>query len=127
MHTRDSVVAAVAAMFPAASRSRILALLDTYGMEPYERERERVQAAILALCAGGEDKLAEYVAVAKRDYRDVLFWAEYPDEAKVETKGGARAVRQARPRAPGGAAGLNPAPCPTVPLRERRARCARTR
>jgi hypothetical protein len=84
-HTRDSVVAAIAAAFPAASRSRVLDLLDTYGVESYERERERVQAAILVLCAGSEDKLAEYVAVAKRDYRDVLYWAEYPDDAKIDT------------------------------------------
>jgi len=24
------------------------------------------------------------VAVAKRDYRDVLFWAEYPEESKLD-------------------------------------------
>ena len=27
----------------------------------------------------------EYVAVAKRDYRDVLFWAEYPEESRLDT------------------------------------------
>ena len=34
---------------------------------------------------GNEEKLREFVAVAKRDYRDVLFWAENPEEAKLDT------------------------------------------
>jgi len=57
-----------------SSWARVLELLDSYGVEPYERERERVQVAILKLSAGSEAKVREYVAVAKRDYRDVLFW-----------------------------------------------------
>jgi hypothetical protein len=60
-------------------------LLDDYGMEPDERERERVQLDILKLSDGNEEKVREYVAVAKRDYRDVLFWAEYPEESKLDT------------------------------------------
>jgi hypothetical protein len=67
-----------------SSWARVLELLDSYGVEPYERERERVQVAILKLSAGSEAKVREYVAVAKRDYRDVLFWAEYPEESKLD-------------------------------------------
>ena len=63
----------------------MLELLDTYGVESYERERERVQLAILKLSAGSEEKVREFVAVAKRDYRDVLFWAEYPEESRLDT------------------------------------------
>ena len=63
----------------------MLELLDSYGVEPYEQERERVQLAILKLSGGSEEKLREFVAVAKRDYRDVLFWAEYPEEARLDT------------------------------------------
>jgi len=63
----------------------VLELLDSYGVESYERERERVQLAILKLSEGNEEKLREFVAVAKRDYRDVLFWAENPDEARLDT------------------------------------------
>ncbi len=63
----------------------MLERLDMYGVEPYERERERVQLAILKLSAGNEEKVREFVAVAKRDYRDVLFWAEYPEEARLDT------------------------------------------
>ncbi|HYR24029.1 MAG TPA: hypothetical protein VEP30_14015 [Chthoniobacterales bacterium] len=84
-HSRDEVVAAVEATFPKESWSRVLELLDTYGIEAYERERERVQLAILKLSEGNEEKLREFVAVAKRDYRDVLFWAEYPEEARLDT------------------------------------------
>ena len=68
-----------------SSWARVLELLDSYGVEPYEQERERVQVAILKLSAGSEAKVREYVAVAKRDYRDVLFWAEYPEESRLDT------------------------------------------
>ena len=63
----------------------MLELLDRYGVESYERERERVQLAILKLSEGNEEKLREFLAVAKRDYRDVLFWAGNPEEARLDT------------------------------------------
>src|SRR2546430_10474405 len=84
-HSRDEVVAAVQGSFPDSSRTRVLELLDGYGVESYERERERVQLAILKLSNGSEERLREFVAVAKRDYRDVLFWAENPEEARLDT------------------------------------------
>jgi hypothetical protein len=68
-----------------SSWARVLELLDSYGVEPDERERERVQLDILKLSGGSEEKVREYVAVAKRDYRDVLFWAEYPEESRLDT------------------------------------------
>src|SRR5438067_3530253 len=83
--SRDEVVAAVEVAFPESNCARVLKLLDSYGVESYERERERVQLAILKLSAGSEEKVREFVAVAKRDYRDVLFWAEYPEEARLDT------------------------------------------
>ena len=83
--SRDEVVTGVEAAFPQSSRTRVLEVLDTYGVESYERERERVQLAILKLSEGNEEKLREFVAVAKRDYRDVLFWAENPKEARLDT------------------------------------------
>jgi hypothetical protein len=84
-HSRDEVVAAIQATFPESSRTRVMELLDGYGVESYERERERVQLAILKLSEGNEEKLREFVAVAKRDYRDVLFWTENPEEARLDT------------------------------------------
>jgi hypothetical protein len=83
--TRQEVVAAIQAAFPENSCPRVFELLDTYGVEPYERERERVQLAILKLSGESEEKVREFVAVAKRDYRDVLFWAEHPEEARLDT------------------------------------------
>jgi hypothetical protein len=83
--TRDEVVAVVQKTFPESAHARVLELVDSYGLESYERERERVQLGILKLSEGNEEKLREFVAVAKRDYRDVLFWAEYPGEAKLDT------------------------------------------
>ena len=41
-------------------------------------ERERVQQAILTLSAGDVGKLSHNVEVALQDYREVLYWAEYP-------------------------------------------------
>jgi hypothetical protein len=73
-HSRDEVVAVVRNSFPESAHARVIELLDTYGVESYERERERVQLAILKLSGGSEEKMREFVAVAKRDYRDVLFW-----------------------------------------------------
>jgi hypothetical protein len=84
-HSRDEVVAVVQKNFPDDTHTRVLEMLDTYGVESYERERERVQLAILKLSAGNENKLREFVTVAKRDYRDILFWADNPDEAKLDT------------------------------------------
>jgi hypothetical protein len=84
-HSRDEVVAVVQKTFPARARARVVELLDTYGIESYERERERVQLAILKLSERDEEKLREFVGVAKRDYRDVLFWAENPEGARLDT------------------------------------------
>ena len=85
-----------------SSWARVLELLDNYGVESYERERERVQVAILKLSAGSEEKVREYLAVAKRDYRDVLFWAEYPEESRLDTLGekakGEKNAREIRDR-----------------------------
>ena len=84
-HSGDQVVASVEATFPKSGWARVLDLLESYGVESYERERKRVQLAILKLSAGSEEKVREYVAAAKRGYRDVLFWAEYPEESRLDT------------------------------------------
>jgi hypothetical protein len=84
-HSREEVVAAVQKTFPESAQARVLELLDSFGVESYEPERERVQLAILKLSEGNEEKLREFVAVAKRDYRDVLFWAENREEARLDT------------------------------------------
>jgi hypothetical protein len=64
-------------------RLRVLAHLAQYGQEPYERERTRVQLAVLRLSQGQPDRIADLIGAAKRDYRDVLMWAEYPEEGRA--------------------------------------------
>src|ERR1700731_3917491 len=83
--SRDEVLAAVQKAFPESSQTQVLESLDNYGIESYEHERERVQLAILKLSEGNEEKLREFAAIAKRDYRDVLFWVEYPEESRLNT------------------------------------------
>ena len=94
MHSRDDVVESVQGTFPKSSWARVLELLDSFDVEPCERERERVQGAILKLSAASEAKVREYVAVAKRDYRDVLFWAEYPEESRLDTPERSERIRK---------------------------------
>jgi hypothetical protein len=65
--------------FPAAAFSDVLRLLDEYGTEDYHREKERVQLAVLKLASGSQGNLRGSIEDAKRDYRDVLSAAEYPD------------------------------------------------
>jgi|CXWL01.1.fsa_nt_gi hypothetical protein len=48
-HTRQEVMAAVLGLFPSRSAKSVLEILDLYGAESHEPERERVQMAILAL------------------------------------------------------------------------------
>jgi hypothetical protein len=57
----------------------VMSLLDEYGVESWQRERPRVQLAVLKLSAGDLKKLRDQIASAKCDYRDVLSGAEYPD------------------------------------------------
>jgi len=74
--TRLDVEAAAKTVFPPGDARSVLAILDLYGIEPHEPERERVQLAILALCEGDEARLRSLVRTAKTDYRDVLSWVE---------------------------------------------------
>lgn len=92
--SREDVVAAISSVFPSAESERVLTLLDTYGVHPYERERERVQLAIISLSEGDEEKLRYFLSVAKRDYRDVLFWSEYAADAKIDTPEKKRQMRE---------------------------------
>jgi hypothetical protein len=73
---REEVLAIVAGLFPEAEVPAIMRILDGYGAQSREPERERVQLAILKLSEGQKSKLQHYVEAAKRDYRDVLHWSE---------------------------------------------------
>jgi hypothetical protein len=63
--------------------SLILKILHRYGEEEYERESPRFQLAIIKLSAGDLNRLEKHVDLAKKDYRDVLAFAEYPEEMRM--------------------------------------------
>ncbi len=44
---------------------------------------ERVQLALLKLSEGSLAKLAQLCAAAQVDWRDVLLWAEYPEQGRL--------------------------------------------
>lgn len=62
-----------------------MALLNEYGTSRWETGQERVQLAILKLCKGDRDELPKLVRMAKVDWRDVIAYAEYPEEMKTNT------------------------------------------
>jgi hypothetical protein len=60
----------------------VVTILDEYGIEKWQRERDRVQLAVLKLAKGSMTSLRHWIDVAKYDYRDVLTDAEYPSYVK---------------------------------------------
>ena len=93
---RRPLANAIRASFPKDRWTRIEALLAAYGTEPHEREVKRVRLAILKISGGSEEKVAEYVTVAKKDYRDVLFWADQPQLARISPAGRKKAIAALR-------------------------------
>ena len=55
-------------------------LTQLQGYEGYEPAR--VQLAILKLSNGDSEKLQDYIQAASLDYRDVLAWAEFPEQIR---------------------------------------------
>lgn len=78
--TATLVDALVTRLFGPDGRVEAANLLAQYGTQEYEREQVRVRVAALKLSDGSLERLRDAVASAKRDYRDVLAWAEYPGE-----------------------------------------------
>jgi hypothetical protein len=64
--------------YPAERVPEVLAILDEYGRETWQRESHRVRLAALKLATGSVERLHCEIEGAKRDYRDVLAAAEYP-------------------------------------------------
>jgi len=80
--TRDDVVRIVHRDFPTSQAAGILDILDQYGTISWQRERDRVQLAVLKLAGGRIDTLKTQTESACCDYRDVLSTAEYPAATK---------------------------------------------
>ena len=72
---------ALTRVFPAEQQTVARSMLAAYGGAAHEREVERVRRALLALSQGKLAYLGHYLAVAQRDYRDVLYWADHPEQA----------------------------------------------
>ncbi len=83
MATAEDVRRAVSAAFPEADRPAALAALRGYTLR---REPSRVRLAILVLAVGDLAEVVRLVVAANADYRDLLYWAEYPEESGAGTK-----------------------------------------
>ena len=77
--TRDDVLRIVARDFPPDQQAEVLRELDALGAAA----KPRVQLAVLKLVNGRRGELAKHLDHARRDWRDVLMWAEYPADAKI--------------------------------------------
>jgi len=78
--TRSLVLSKLRQAFPdERAASEALALLDSYRSQTSETGTTRVQLAILKLSGGDLEQVRQYVETARRDFRDVLAWAEYPE------------------------------------------------
>lgn len=66
-------------------RQRAINALHAYGTEPHEHEPERVRLDILKLAGADLDEIERYVESAHQDYRDLIAWAEYPEEINSPT------------------------------------------
>jgi hypothetical protein len=85
MSLPQSVLHRVQRDFSPEECDEILQILSFYGTEDYEREEERVLLAVLKLSKGSIEAVWDYVDRAKKDYRDILFWSEYPEESRLDT------------------------------------------
>ena len=72
-------------LFTAEECAAASVLLEAYGGPAHEKEPDRVRVAALKLCNGSLTKLEALITHAKRDYRDILAWAEYPGEMRQAT------------------------------------------
>jgi len=81
--TADDVERIVRRDFPAEDFTPVMAILNEYGTQKWQRASPRVQLAVLKLANGSMTKLRTGIDLAKRDYRDVLVPAEYPFSQKI--------------------------------------------
>jgi hypothetical protein len=99
--SRSQVIRKIKRYWPEMDPDDILRILDRYGEEAWEGDRERVHLAILKVSEGEFERLEGLIRAAKADFRDVIAWAEYPKELKTGFVGmkaltpeEARAVRE---------------------------------
>ena len=90
-YTKDLILAKIKQAFPNEEPERIFSILG--------RNDKRTQLAVLKLSEGDLEEMQRLLEVAKADWRDVLAWADYPEEMKNDTwKMDAEEVKKIRER-----------------------------
>lgn len=69
------------AMLPERQDAAVRGLLPSSEELPSAAPYERVLLAILQLGGDDVDRVGHFVAAAKRDWRDVLYWSEHPPDS----------------------------------------------
>lgn len=83
MDAADILTRKLVVLFPEeGARNNARSVLDSYGVEDYEKEPVRVRLAILKLSGSDFEEMRKMTNYAKDDFRDVLSWAEYPRQSK---------------------------------------------
>ncbi len=79
----QTVIDIIKRVFPDQNPQLVLRELHNKVVVPFPGERARIYLAILKLCEqeGLSDPM-KYIHAANQDYRDVLYWAETPHEAR---------------------------------------------
>ena len=77
--TDNDVTRIVRRDFPAEQFEDVMSILNDYGTEGGQHSISRVRLAVLKIADGDLQALRREIDVAKRDYRDVLAYAEYPE------------------------------------------------
>jgi len=80
--TESDIIRIIKRDYPAEQFDAVMSILNNYGTEDWPRGINRVRLAVLKIADGDLQALRYEIDVAKRDYRDVLASAEYPEYMK---------------------------------------------
>ena len=80
--TQDDVERIARRDFPVTEFENVIAILKQHGGDKQDGGASRVRLAALKLAHGNLDSLRRHILAAKRDYRDVLVPAEYPEYSR---------------------------------------------
>lgn len=79
-HEFDQLRKLISENFPASQHKQVYKLV-----EPLTKDGTRVAKYVVQLSQGNIGQVEYYVDCARKDYRDVIFWAENPEEAAINT------------------------------------------
>ncbi len=80
-YDKNLILAKIKQTFPNEELEKIFSILNNSS----ERNDQHTQLAVLKLSEGNLENLYYALEAAKSDWRDVLAWAEYPEEMKNDT------------------------------------------